>query len=500
MKKKRVLLAPALLSLVAVVATLVAGTGTGKVQTLALRPLIDDPVAVGASLIPPSQAACNAVSRRCFNPASMANSYDYASVHAAGNNGQGKTIAIVDSFGSSTIRQDLANFNTQFGLPHLCGETGPSDPSANCSSTTSPRFDIVCFQGCPAPKPPPANNGTGQENKNLWAVEVALDVEWAHATAPLANIMLVTTPTAETLGVQGLQQMMNAEDYVVTNHMADVITQSFGTGEGAFHNGLSSLKQLRQTFVDAQANNVTVFASSGDGGTTNNYKEPVKNPDVIPYQSVIWPASDPLVTSVGGTYLCTNATTGTSVDSTSPPAHCQSAPGDREPAWIAAGGGYSIYFDRPSYQNTLPPGSSYVGSSPGAPGKNSNMRGVPDIAYQASSQTGVLVYSSEPDTKGGPPNGWYIVGGTSASSPQWAGLIAIADQMAHRDLGFINPSLYALANNPTTYAADFYDPTVNSNGCCGEPGWPASKGWDAVTGLGTPDAAKLLPDLIAATP
>jgi subtilase family serine protease len=138
------------------------------------------------------------------------------------------------------------------------------------------------------------------------------------------------------------------------------------------------------------------------------------------------------------------------------------------------------------------------------------MRGVPDIAYQASSRTGVLVYLTEslttnvapPGCSGAKPcsTGWYTVGGTSASSPQWAGLIAIADQIAGRDLGFINPALYAIANDPAKYAADFYDPFQNNNGCCGQPGWPASKGWDAVTGLGTPNAAKLIPDLIAAIP
>src|SRR5205814_8438349 len=292
--------------------------------------------------------------------------------------------------------------------------------------------------------------------------------EWAHATEPLANIMLVTTPTAEVLGVQGFQQMMNAEQYVVDNHLADVITQSFGSGEGAFNNGLASLKQLRQAFVAAKANNVTVFASSGDGGTTNSMKVPVKNPRDIPYPSVSWPASDPLVTTVGGTYLCTNAETGATVDSVSPPVNCQSAAGDREPGWVAAGGGYSIYFDRPDYQNVLPPGSTFVGSSAGAPGKNSNMRGIPDVAYQASARTGVLVYLSEPDFKGGETGcgganpcstGWYVVGGTSSSAPQWAGLVAMADQIAGHNLGFINPALYRLANNIATYKADFYDVT-----------------------------------------
>jgi subtilase family serine protease len=93
-----------------------------------------------------------------------------------------------------------------------------------------------------------------------------------------------------------------------------------------------------------------------------------------------------------------------------------------------------------------------------------------------------------------------VVGGTSASTPQWGGLIAMADQMAGRDLGFINPALYAIANNPALYAADFYDPFQNTNQQNPTiPGYPASKGWDAVTGLGTPNAATLLPDLIAAT-
>jgi len=485
-------------------------TAPAVVNPVTIHPLISDWAYLGNSATPPSQAACNAVGRRCFNPTAMAVSYNYAGLHASGNMGQGKTIAVVDSFGASTIRQDLGVFNTAFGLPHLCGETGANDPSANCPPSASPRFDIVQIQGGPPPVPPPPNNGTGLENHNLWDLEVALDVEWAHATAPLANIMLVETPTAEVLGVQGFQQMMNAEDVLIKNHQVDVISQSFGSGEGAFNNGLASLKQLEQAFVDAQANKVSVFASSGDGGSTNVMKTPVKKPTAIPYPSVIWPASDPLVTAVGGTYLCTNPVIGSmTADDSMPPTACTSKPGDREPAWVASGGGYSIVFGRPSYQNVLPPGSSYAGSSPGAPGPNANMRGVPDIAYQASSRTGVLVYLTEANTTASGPGcgganpcstGWYTVGGTSASSPQWAGLIAMADQIANRDLGFINPALYALANNPTSYAADFYDPFQNNNQQSSIPGWNATTGWDAVTGLGTPNAAALIPDLIAATP
>jgi subtilase family serine protease len=439
----------------------------------------------------------------------MANSYDYTTLHNMGDEGQGKTIAIIDSFGTTTIRQDLGTFDTAFGLPHMCGETGPSDPSGNCpASAPGPHFDIVCFQGCPTPAPPPPSSSTYQEAKNGWALEVSLDVEWAHATAPLANIMLVTTPTAETQGVQGLQQMMNAEQYVIDNHMADVITQSFGTTEANF--GAGSLKQLGQAFSDAEANHVSVFASSGDGGTTNSYKTPVKNPSVVPYPSVEWPASDPLVTAVGGTYLCTNAETGIGVDNVNPPARCDAPNTQREIGWVDSGGGYSIIYPRPSYQDVLPPGSTFTGTSPGAPGPNSNMRGVPDVAYQASAATGVLVRLTEPYPPGSTStgcgganpcdSGWWVVGGTSSGSPQWAGIAAMADQMAGRDLGFLNPGLYAVADNPADYAKDFFDVTTGSNETSSIPGYTASTGWDAVTGLGTPDVANLIPDLIANTP
>jgi subtilase family serine protease len=118
------------------------------------------------------------------------------------------------------------------------------------------------------------------------------------------------------------------------------------------------------------------------------------------------------------------------------------------------------------------------------------MRGVPDIAFQASSRTGVLVYDSG-------EGGWFIVGGTSCSAPQWAGLIAIADQIAGHDLGYINPALYQIANSPR-YSADFFDVTVGNNQLNPPiPGYSASMGWDAVTGLGSPNAANLLPDLAA---
>ena len=449
------------------------------------QPAVAERQFLSSSTTPPSESDCFAIGRRCFTPQAMQNSYNLASVLAAGNQGQGKTIAVIDSFGSATIANDLNVFSTAFGLPHLCGEAG-----VTCTAGM-PTFTILQVQGSPPANPPPPNNGTGQESHDLWAIEVSLDVEWAHAIAPMANIILVTTPTAEVLGEQGFPQMMNAVQYVVDNHLADVISMSLGAGEGTF-SGTASLLNLRGAFVDAAANQVTVLASSGDGGTSNSLKVPTKNPNLIPYPSVEWPASDPLVTAVGGTYLCTDPVTGMTVDSTDPPSVCQNNPGVREVGWIDSGGGYSILFPRPAFQNTLPPGSSYVGTSVGAPGPNSNMRGVPDIAFQASARTGPLVYD-------GGEGGWFIVGGTSCSAPQWAGLIAIADQIKGSDLGYINPYLYQIANDPVKYANDFFDVTVGNNQTTSIPGYAASQGWDAVTGLGTPNAANLLPDLITAS-
>ena len=265
-------------------------------------------------------------------------------------------------------------FDTAFGLQPMCGETG-----VTCTPDM-PTFSILEVQGSPAPVPPPPNNGTGQENHFGWAVEVSLDVEWAHATAPGANIVLVTTPTAETLGVQGFPPMMNAVQYVVDNHLADVISMSLSAGEGTF-NGTAALMNLRKALIDAQANGVTVLAATGDNGSANVLKEPVKNPPLIPYPSVGSPASDPLVTAVGGTYHCTDPTntTTSSVDSTDPPTICQAHAGQAEVGWTDGGGGYSILFARPDYQNHLPAGSSYVGSSVGAPVPNTNMRGVPTL-------------------------------------------------------------------------------------------------------------------------
>jgi subtilase family serine protease len=322
----------------------------------------------------------------------------------------------------------------------------------------------------------------------------------------MANILLVTTPTAETLGVQGFPNMMNAEQYVVDHHLANVISQSFASAEDAFGSA-QSLQNLRHAYISAAANGITVLGSTGDNGTANAKKSPVgKGGSLIPGPTVEWPASDPLVTGVGGTYLCTDPLAGTNDPRTSyfvngVGAKCGSDTFNpthdvAEVAWTFSGGGFSHVFSKPDYQDALPAGSTVIES----------MRGVPDVAFQASAGTGALVYLSLPpdgnDSNIDPTlnTGWYDIGGTSLSCPQWAGLIAIADQINGGGLGLINPALYKIGADSTRYANDFYDVATNNTNQADPsiPGYPATTGWDPVTGLGTLNAANLLPDLVAA--
>jgi subtilase family serine protease len=453
-------------------------------------PAFTDSHYFSGTLTPPSEANCQSVGRRCFTPASMEASYNLLPLYALGDEGQGVTIAIIDSFGNPNMASDLENFDNQFSLQHMCGE-----PGVACTAGM-PTFTHVYWDGNTQVKaPPPNSNGTGLEDRNAWALETSLDMEWAHSIAPKANILNVTTSTAETLGVQGFPAMMKAEQYIVDHHEATVISQSFASAEQAF-GSTQSLLNLRYAFTDAAANGVTVLGSSGDGGSANTAKTPVKNPVTFSFPTVQWPASDPLVTGVGGTYLCTDPVTGTSVDSGDQPSTCGSFPGVREIGWIDSGGGFSSVFAKPSYQDTLPAGSTPI----------TTMRGVPDVSYQASSRTGVLVYDTAPGdaTSGlacpdGTPcaAGWYVVGGTSASAPQFSALVAIADQIAGHGLGPINPTLYKLASGPK-YSTYFYDVTTGNNAA--DPsvaGYNATAGWDPVTGLGTPNAATLVPALAA---
>ena len=212
---------------------------------------------------------------------------------------------------------------------------------------------------------------------------------------------------------------------------------------------------------------ITFFAASGDNGATD-YSD-LKATQLSKTPTTSFPTDDPWVTSVGGTTLQKDAT------------------GFQETAWNsnngASGGGFSVFFSTPSYQQTLP---TSVQS------QLNNRRGVPDVAGNADPSTALAIYTSD--------GGWNLIGGTSASTPLWAAFMAIANQMAGHPLGFINPTLYKLAAS-SAYTQDFHDVTIGNNSIKNNQvqvqGYPAVTGWDPVTGLGTPILDKLLPDLIA---
>jgi subtilase family serine protease len=170
------------------------------------------------------------------------------------------------------------------------------------------------------------------------------------------------------------------------------------------------------------------------------------------------PASDPDVTAVGGTALTTAGTNG----------RYQS-----ESAWSASGGGFSTVYRRPGYQ---------------APFQDNNkQRGVPDVAFNGDAlNSGVIVVWGGKAIR---------VGGTSAGSPQWAGIVALADQKGGHRLGEINKSLYHIGKSDA-YGSAFHDVTTGNNSIAGITGFAAAPGWDATTGLGTPDVANLIPLLI----
>ncbi len=133
-----------------------------------------------------------------------------------------------------------------------------------------------------------------------WAGETTLDVEWAHAMAPGASLLLVETPVAETEGVAGLPEMIRAENYVINHHLGQVISQSFGATEQTFPS-VGSILRLRSAYINAFLHQVTVLAATGDAGATD-YSN-VAGTVLYTHRAVDWPSSDPLVTAVGGTQL-----------------------------------------------------------------------------------------------------------------------------------------------------------------------------------------------------
>ncbi len=444
-----------------------AGSAASAATTAAPRPasVVTGVVYAGHhSSAPPTTSFCESnYQLACYQPGQLQTAYDLRALYQGGVTGRGTTIAIVDPFGSPTIQHDLAVFDRTFSIP--------APPSLN---VIAPAGKIPAYD--------PANS-----DMVGWAGETTLDVEYAHAIAPQANILLVETPVSETEGTQGFPQIVQAENYVVNHNLADVISQSFGATEQTFPNQ-ATLDSLRSAYQNAADHHVTVLAASGDAGAADvgldgstYYLHPVTS----------WPPSDPLVTAVGGTQLHLNAAgQHTAPDSVWNDTYNRAVNeylfGNAGPNPLAGGGGKSIYFSRPTYQDDV---SNVVGNS----------RGVPDISMSAACNGAVDTYNSF----AGQPAGWYPTCGTSEATPEFAGVVALADQVAGHALGLINPMLYQLAaarahgivdvtsgNNTVSFSQGGAVRTV--------PGFSARPGYDLASGLGTIDAQYFVPELAAA--
>ena len=377
-------------------------------------------------------------SPNCYTPQELAAAYDIP----AKLTGAGQTIVIIDAFGDPTLGLDLASEDSTFGLPHA-------------------NVDVIYPNGKPA-------FSTANSDEVNWTGEIALDVESAHAIAPAARIDLVIAKSDQD------PAMANALKYAVSHHLGNVLSQSYGEAESCEASSLE--KSEHALFGQAEAKGMSVFAASGDDGAA---QPSCNNKTYI--RSVGLPAADPLVTSVGASSLTASQPNGAYKSETA-----------WNDSYGSSNGGYSKLFARPSYQN------GFVSSS---------RRGVPDVSYSGDVNNGLLITWSQGD----PSNAGniYEFGGTSAASPQWAAITALADQNARHPLGFLNPKLYALAHG-SRYGYVFRDITKGNNtvvtgGNTSLPitgstdtskvrvtGYAASKGWDAVTGLGTPNVAHLL--------
>ncbi len=406
----------------------------------------------------------------CYTPANIYAAYGVDALHTEGTTGKGQTIVIVDSYGSPTVQADLDRFSDTFGLPR----------------TT---IQIINPDGTP-----PFNNSVNGSAVG-WAFETSLDVQWAHAIAPDAHLVLVEAIPAETEGVQGFPGIFHGEQMAINQFPGAVMSQSFAVTEQSFHSAAAvQVALLDGVYKQAQANHVTVFGSSGDSGTANIDKQG----RVFPFPTVNWPSSDPLVTSAGGTWLqfgwTWNPSSPTDLSFLTTPGSRTEAVWNEPFIQAATGGGRSVLFPTPTFQSGI--SQSLLKGS----------RGLPDVSWNAAVDGGVLVFTSFPGVR----VGWHIVGGTSASSPQLAGLIALTNQLADASakshVGYLNPLLYNLPSRdfldivPQTFGPGAVTLDNNSNFGSGIAGMATTTGFDLTTGFGSPKAFNFVHDLATALP
>jgi subtilase family serine protease len=401
-----------------------------------------------ASDLPGAMAAA-ATKQQLFTPAliraayglpPLPTSYAKLSPEQAAALGAGQTIYIVDAYHYPNAERDLATFSAKFGLPACQTVTiGPATPLPLPSApTTQCTLSVVPVaanaKGTPVVDSKFANYNSG------WAQEAALDIQWAHAIAPLARIVLLES----------------RNNYVSEISLA--ITMAARMGPGVVSMSFAANEGSWTSVYDTpfRAAGLSYLAATGDWGA-----------------KAMWPSVSASVLAIGGTRLG------------------YSGVGARtESAWSLTGGAVSAYTLMPSYQNAtaLPAQSVYRAASK----TTVKMRGVADVAFNADPYSAQYVAFSAPGAKAA---SWYAFGGTSISTPQWAGLVAIANAQRARQgkaaLGQgLHQALYDIAGNTTSYRQAFSDVMTGANGTC--TACRAATGFDIPTGLGTPHAGALL--------
>jgi kumamolisin len=278
-----------------------------------------------------------------------------------------------------------------------------------------------------------ATSSPGNEDEDI---EVMLDAEIAGAVAPGAKLVLYFAPNTD----QGFLDAVTTAVHDQTNNPS-VISISWGGQESSWSQ--QAMDALGEAIQGASTIAVSVCVASGDGGSSDGVNDGASHVD--------FPASSPYALGCGGTTLRGSGSTISS-----------------ETAWSDSGGGVSDFFAQPSWQAKA--------AVPAPPAGSTGGRGVPDVAGDADPNTG---YSVRVDGQN------VVVGGTSAAAPLWASLIALMNQQLGRHLGYLDPSLYSLAGYPAS-PGPLHDITIGSNGA-----YSAGPGWDACTGLGTPDGQRL---------
>jgi subtilase family serine protease len=380
----------------------------------------------------------------CYTPSFLREAYDFPTGRNAPT-GAGQTIVVVTAFGSPFIQSDLAQFDAENGLP---------DP---------PSFTILTQQ-----TPVTDQGSTDPASLQKWAIETSLDVEYAHAMAPGANIVLAVATTDDTTNVAEVEQE------VLPQYPGSIVTQSFGVDETGLFSDPDTAAALDKLYLRHVLRGGTVVAASGDLGASGG--GPFVGGPPVPMAG--YPASSPFVLSVGGT-----------MGAPYPQGLWNSGRYGGEQAWNepvpffpgagAGGGAPSVVYKAPFWQFGM---------------THSSMRAEPDVSYNAAFNGGVVVVF-------GGRHG--VVGGTSSGAPQWAAIVALANELRGKrglpSLGLATPQLWLLARDKSDYRQDFHDITLGSNGLGGPgsglPGFNAGPGYDFATGLGTPDVSRLVKDL-----